>query len=99
MLVVVCLVNDYIKFILFVTCLVVLLHHHSWTLLSNVINDKKMDVEPYYTFDFLPLPFATPMSNASLLLCSKLFWKVLKFKTITTFQIIRNCSILGYINY
>jgi hypothetical protein len=45
------------------------------------------------------LPFATPMSNASLLLCSKLFSKVLKFETITTFQIIRNCSILGYTNF
>ncbi len=33
----VCLVNDYIKFILFVACLVVLLHHHSWTLLSDVL--------------------------------------------------------------
>jgi hypothetical protein len=33
----VCLDNDYIKFILFVACLVVLLYHHSWTLLSDVL--------------------------------------------------------------
>jgi hypothetical protein len=50
MLVVICLVNDYIKFILFVTCLVVLLHHHSWTLLSNVINDKKNGCEALLYF-------------------------------------------------
>jgi len=41
MLIVVCLMNDYIKLILFVACIVISLHHHNWTLLSNVINDKK----------------------------------------------------------
>jgi len=36
---VVCLVNNYIKFVLFVACLMVSFHHYSWTLLSDWLSD------------------------------------------------------------
>lgn len=49
-LVIVCLVNCYIKFILFSTHLLVLLHYHSWTLLLDVVPLDKLAMEPFVVF-------------------------------------------------
>jgi hypothetical protein len=72
---VVCLVNNYIKFVLFVACLVVSFHHCSWTLLSDGLSDevplKKWQWSILCSFDFLPLPLVPFRSSVSF--CMELF--------------------------
>ncbi len=73
----VCLVNPYIKPILFAACLVVLLHFHGWTLLSDVVPLKKWPWS-LHTVLISSLHHLLPlMSSASFLLCTELFWKLI----------------------